>query len=335
MSAAIVPDTTTASKLDLVPFPAVTENLRSAGGWYQSRDVAWSRTGALNVSIVTKNQFGNLNLPQALLYNGTNAPLFTKAIYDKASGLLVLTGVKVPIIGAAAGAVQNTTNTVYVDAATGRIRFSPALLPTTQNYPIQATFSPLARRLTEDSRADTAPVTFLDTASKLNDAGNIAGSAQVTAVETDRRWTIWRKSGVTGAVGSATLYYKTQRLTAYLTSTVDTTKTITISLNGSPYNGPVDVENVPAVYNDFVQGQPTTVKYPASARLFFPISSGAEGASFSVTYTPLGMGATPVTSPANPDIVQWQDEIQANDAALPPRRQRGGAGYRPRQRGSD
>ena len=306
----------TASKLDLVPFPVVTENLRSApGGWYQSRDVAWSRTGALNVTVPVANSAGAVT-QQPLLYNG-NTPLFTKAIYDKASGLLVLTGVHVPFATVPSSGPTFTTNTVYVDAATGRVRFSPALLSaTTQNFAqIRATFSPLARRLTEDSRADTAPVTFLDTAQKANDDPTLAnGPAPFAQIEADRRWTIWRKSGVSTVPGSASLYYKTQRLTAYLPSAVDTTKTLTVTLNGTAYTGGVDVENIPAVYNDAVQGQTPTVKYPASAHLYFPIASGAEGAAFSVTYTPLGGGAA-VTSPVSPatDTVEWQDYLSATD----------------------
>ena len=307
---------TAASTLSLVPFPNVTENLRSApGGWYQSRDVAWSRTGVLNVTVAYTDASGKAQTAP-LLYNG-NVPQFTKAIYDKASGLLVLTGVHVPMINPpAAPALPYTINTVYVDAATGRIRFSPALSATTQNFAqIRATFSPLARRLTEDSRADTGPVTFLDDKLKANDDPTLAnGTSPSATVEADRRWTIWRKSGISTDTGSATLYYKTQRLTVYLPSAVDTTKTLAIMLNGTAYNNGVDVENVPAVYNDTVPGQTPTVKYPASARLYFPISSGAEGAPFSVTYTPLGGGST-VTVPAAPatDTVEWQDYLNAAD----------------------
>jgi len=297
----------TASQLNLAAFPPVTENLRAStttSGWYQARDVAWSRTGALNVSVIYRDSTGALQTPPSLLYDTNNVPQFTKAIYDKASGLLVLTGVKVPIIPASGAVTAYTTNTVYMDSATGRVRFSPALLSTTQNFAsVRATFSPQARRLTLDTRADTAPVTFLDTATKANDA---AGLPQV---EADRRWTIWRKSGVVGS--AATLYYKTQRLTAYLPSAVDTTKTITITLNGQSYSGAVDVDNVPAVYNDFVQGQMTTIKYPARAILYFPISSQAEGAALSVKYTPnpsVGSNTTTIT-----DTVQWQDYVNAND----------------------
>ncbi len=303
--------TATASQLNLAAFPAVTENLSAVGGWYQARDVAWSRTGALNVSVAYVDTAGHFQMTP-LLYDLNNVRLFTKAIYDKASGLLVLTGVHTRYVTPpAAPAPQFTVNTVYVDSATGRVRFSPALLTTTQNFTaIRATFSPQARRLTIDSRADTVPVTFLDTAMKANDDPYLAkNSATSATVEADRRWTIWRKSGVVGS--AATLYYKTQRLTAYLPSPVDTTKTITITLNGATYSGAVDVDNVPAVYNDPVPNQPTTIKYPARAILYFPIMSGAEGAALSVNYTPIpsvGSNTTTVT-----DTVQWQDYVNAND----------------------
>ncbi len=308
-----LPDTNTPAQLDMVPFPAVTENLRATGGWYQARDVAWSRTGALNVSLIYTDATGKLRNP-SLLYSTAApfAPRFTKAIYDKASGYLVLTGVQVPIVNPVANGPLNTTNTVYVDAATGRIRFSPALLPT-QTFPtIRATFSPMARRLTTDSRADVAPVTFLDIALKPNDAASIPNSVYTRPVEANRRWTIWRKTGVAGVGSTATLYFKTQRLTAYLPSAADTSKTMTITLNGTSYMGPVDVDVIPAILD------PKTgkVQYQSSTRLFFPTASGAEGATYSVTYTPLD-GTTTATAPAAPatDTVQWQDEILANDAS--------------------
>lgn len=306
-----VPDAKTATQLDLVPFPPVTENLRQANGWYQGRDAAWSRTGALNISVPIKNPSTGAITYQPLLYDAAGKPLFTKAIYDKASGFLVLTGVQVPTVGASPAQPQFTTNTVTVDGATGRVRFSPALSPATQTFaPIQATFSPVARRLTVDSRADVSPVTFLDTALKANDTPTLS------PLEVDRRWTIWRKSGVAGTPSSATLYFKTQRLTAFLPTAVDATKTVTITFNGgASYTGAYDLDNVPAVH-DPITG---ALVYAPSARLYFPIASGAEGAAYTVTYTPVG-SATTSTVPVAPatDTVQWQDETLANDTGLPP-----------------
>ncbi len=297
-----LPDAKTPAQLDLVPFPAVTENLRAQGntGWYQGRDTAWSRSGALNISLVYKDANGPKN--PSLLYGATTpfAPQFTKAIYDKASGYLVLTGVQVPIILTTINGTQAyTTNTVYVDAATGRIRFSPALLPTQNFGTIRATFSPLARRLTTDSRADVGPVTFLDDTPKPNDVPIFAN------VNASRRWTIWRKSGVAGVGSTATLYYKTQRLTLFLPSAVGATVTTgannapvvtpllsSVRLNGTDVTKQVDV--------DYLRG-----------RIYFPIALNAEGQTATVTYTDTS-GTVHTGTTAVTDTVQWQDEAPAN-----------------------
>lgn len=290
----------TASQLNLAAFPAITENLAAVGGWYQARDVAWSRTGALNVSVTYPTANGPFTQP--LLYNVANVPQFTKAIYDKASGLLVLTGVHVPYVTPPASpAPQFTVNTVYVDSATGRVRFSPALILPTRTSPvsqsfgagqIRATFSPEARRLTIDSRADTAPVTFMDLTNKHNDAALAAGSVQTADVEADRRWTIWRKSGAVGS--AATLYYKTQRLTLFLPTAVDVTKPLTVKIGNTPIT----------IYDlDYLRG-----------RLYFQISAGVEGQNISATYTDTnGKKHDGTDFPVVSDTVQWQDEFLAND----------------------
>jgi len=310
------PDAKTASLLDLVPFPAVTEILAptgQTGGWYQARDVAWSRTSPLNLSVKYVKNGSTVIAP--LLYGGSNQPLFSRAVFDKATGLLVLTGVSVP------DETGGATHTVYLDLATGRVRFAPALqappaLPSgaTQSYEVRAFFSPLARRLTTDSRADTDPITFLDGTPKPNDAGtNPNNVAAVTALPADRRWYIWRKSGTGGASPSATIYYKTQRLTAELGYPVDPTKSLTITLNNAAYSGAVDVHNVPPILD--AKGGLVSA---ASARLYFPIQSGAEGQAFTVNYTDTsGTGRTWPVLPAT-DTVQWQDEIRSNDTTAPP-----------------
>ena len=284
-------------QLDLVPFPAVTEILSgvTGSGWYQARDVAWSRTSQFNM-------FMN-GIP--VLYDTANGnkPLFSRAVFDKATGLLVLTGVLNPTISTSPTTVYafGTTNapvTVYVDLATGRARFSA--IP---NGQLTAFFSPLARRVTSDSRADTGPVTFLDGALKPNDAPGLGN------VTTDRRWYVWRKSGTGVAAASATIYYKTQRLTAYLPRAIDVTKPITINLNGTAYSGSVDVQNTPAILDK--NGNITT---QSNARVYFPISSGAEGATITGGYTATDGTSIPIG--ATPDTVQWQDEIRSNDTVV-------------------
>ena len=293
------PDSKNSALLDLVPYPSVTETMVpvTTSGWLQARDVAWSRTGALNLFVSNGTA-----TPSPLLYDTANKPLFSRAVFDKASGYLVLTGIKPT---AAVGGYTLFTNvptggtiTAYVDLATGRVRFTG-----TPTGTVTANFNPLARRITNDSRADTNPVTFLDGALKANDT--LGG----TPVKADRRWYIWRKSGTGGAAPSATIYYKTQRLTAYLPSAVDVTKSLTLTLNGISYTGPVDMQVIPPTLN--TNG---TVKYPSSTRLFFPIQSGAEGQTFTANYTDTNGNSSPTIT----DVVQWQDEIRANDAYVPP-----------------
>ena len=285
--------TTGVFSLALASYPTLTEYLSQAdGGWYQARDVAWSRTGQLNLTVNGT----------PILYDpaNNNKALFSRALFDKASGLLVLSGVS--LTGASGGTV-----TVYADLATGRIRFAGG----TPSGPITATFNPLARRLTVDDRADTAPVTFLDAAMKVNDAPSLA------AVEADRRWYVWRKSGVTGVANSATLYYKTQRLAVFLPAAVDVTKTPTVTVGGSPYNGTVDVHNVPAQF--YPDG---TLKDPASAVLYFPILSGStflEGQAVTVQYVDQGGKKHDGSDfPQVADVIQWQDEERSNDSAAAP-----------------
>ncbi len=303
----------TAGRLSQVPFPPVTENLRpAAGGWYQSRDTAWSRAGALNVSVL------RAGVPTRLLYDAANLPLFSKAVYDKASGFLVLTGVQVPILNPPAGGQAATTNTVTVDAATGRVRFTPALDPARQNFTaIQATFSPLARRLTTDSRADVGAVTFLDTAQKENSVPNPSANTNLgSPIVTDRRWTIWRKSADAGGKGTATLYFKTQRLTFFLPTAIGVT-------TNPPASAPTFTTNISSVKlgsGTDVTGQ-IDVDY-SRGRLYFPISTGAEGQTVSLTYT--DTGGTSHTVPVDPlgqNTVQWQDELPANDTTDPAARE--------------
>ena len=294
----LIDTNTNAVKLNLASFVAVREIMAPVGGGYQARDVAWDRTGQLNLFAVDTTKAPTAaDYETPLLYRtvgGVLTPQFRRAIVDKASGQLVLTSVPLP--NAASG-----TMTVYIDGASGRVRFVPALPPT---FRIEGLFVPQAKRITGasgDRRADTGPVSFLDQTIKPNDSAAL--NPNLKSVNTDRRWYIWRKSAA-GQGGAATLFYKTQRLTAYLPFPVDTTKPLTITLNGTAYNGPVDILNV--------NGDPVV-----SARLYFPIDSGAEGAA--ITYSYIGTDGQTYSSPTNTtDTVQWQDEQRTSDTSLPP-----------------
>lgn len=285
------PDAVKASVLDLVPYPAATEILAATGqegGWYQARDVAWSRTSQFNLFVNA--------LP--ILYDTTAnpaTPLFSRAVFDKATGLLVLTGVKNRTIGNAGAlafpaVAANGTVTAYVDLATGRVRFTSA--PNT-NAILTALFSPLARRITTDSRSNTGPVTFLDGAQKPNDA------PRQNSLAADRRWYVWRKSGSGGTTASASIYYKTQRLTLFLPSPIGyslpLSPTSTLLLNSVTING-TDVTKYVDV--DYARG-----------RIYFPINTNGtypEGMKATVTYIPAG--STTGALPPVTDTVQWQDE---------------------------
>ncbi len=275
------PDATTASKLDPVPFPQVTEILAGQpGGWFQARDVAWSRTGALNLLI------GGTPILYSIPASGTPQPLFSRAVFDKTSGLLVLTGVSLT------GAVTGGTATVYVDSATGRVRFAGG----TPSGQVRATFTPLVRRITVDTRADTGVTTFLDTAQKTNDGPGL------TNVEADRRWYFWRKSAVSTDTHSATIYDKTQRLTVYTPTP--------IAVGGTPAKPVVTVMIGTTDVSAFVD-----VDY-SRGRIYFPINAGGtytEGQPATVTYT----DATG-TSKTFTDSVYWQDEIRAGDLTATP-----------------
>ncbi len=286
--------TTNAGQLDLASFVAVREIMAPVGGGYQARDVAWDRTGQLNLFAVNPNIApGQPGYETPLLYDINSKPLFKRAIVDKASGQLVLTGITVPVLLPNGAAIPST---VYIDGASGRVRFSPALPPTSAAYPyqIEGLFVPQAKRITgtgSDRRADTGPVSFLDQTLKPNDSPNL------NPVTADRRWYIWRKSSA-GQGGAATLFYKTQRLTMYLPTPVDTTKPIKI--NGIATTT-VDVQNI------FAEPQ-------QSARIYLPISSGLDGQQATVEYTPIG-GAN---QPPVIDVVQWLDERNSSDTSTPP-----------------
>ena len=109
-----------------------------------------------------------------------------------------------------------------------------------------------------------------------------------------------------GLTSTATLYFKTQRLTLFLPTAIGLSNPAlpatpaplltSVILNGTDVTKQVDV--------DFLRG-----------RLYFPIGLNAEGQTATVTYTdPSGNNHTGTTgpTPAVTDTVQWQDEAPAN-----------------------
>ena len=131
------------------------------------------------------------------------------------------------------------------------------------------------------------------------------------AIKADRRWYVWRKSGAGGAAPSASIYYKTQRLTLFLPSPIGYSiplpgqppvlllKSVTVTVNSTDVTKYVDV--------DYTHG-----------RIYFPISANGtypEGMQATVTYSPASTVTT--TNPNGIQIstptdllhtVQWQDE---------------------------
>jgi len=169
---------------------------------------------------------------------------------------------------------------------------------------VTATFTPQARRITEDSRADTGVVTFLDPTFKPNEGPGLG------RVQADRRWYIWRKSGISGTVASASLYQKAQRLTIFqpngpIAVVGGVTKVFSIVVGGTDITSLVDVD-------------------VALGRFYFPVSAAGtitEGQQATITYTPASSvttGQPGGTSTTINGTIQWQDEVISNTDGTPP-----------------
>ena len=299
--------------LALLPFRQLAEQLQPSPGspWWQARDVGWLRNGALNVStLVTVNGSLQTPQPQSLLLNtGVTNPDGTHPLlagvnvtYDRASGLLVYTGVSLPKVGG-----TNPGQTVYVDVNSGRVRFSlplPGSANGTTTTTVLATFNPTARRITTDPVADTAPVAFLD------ETYQAPASGVGPNVQADRYWFLWHKLAVANATPpvSPSLWYKTQRLTVAFTDS-----------NGLPL--PIQVVAAkPQVKVTFSGG---TLYDPANGgvadvdatrgRLYFPITDSGlalEGQTVTITGKDANGNSLPATA-----VVHWLDEPRFNDAS--------------------
>ncbi len=339
------PDTAVTSplsevQLGLMPFPAVSEQLQpdtanlNTLSWWQARDVGWVRDNALSFRVSVTLANGTTTDTSTFTETGPNtytggytpngaatATAFNGQIaYDRASGVLVFTNVTLPLINGAGTAINQTPGqTVYVDVAQGRIRFSLHLPYGSPNLGAYATvsayFSATARRITTSPAADTQPVAFLDEAYQPNSSGVVA-SAGVNAdqnVQADRYWFVWHKSAVGGA--NPTLWYKTQRLTVAVTDnngqpvTIDPT-TLTVTLQPSGVSLYTHGAGANVVDVDRTRG-----------RLYFPIVfQGANGAGSNsdtalegqlVTIT--GGGPNGGNLPTTTGRIEWLDEPRYND----------------------
>jgi hypothetical protein len=302
--------------LALQPSPLIAEQLQATDGnlWWQARDVAWNRTDQLNVFIngtsVLQNQSGTQNADGSFPLNAG-----IKTSYDRATGTLIYTNVTLPTTSG-----NPTSGSIYVDLARGRIRFSPQYA-TSANPSVVALFIPTARRITTDSRADTAPIAFIDGQFKQNEANFTVNGVSngVPRALADRYWFIWRKSGTTGTSTTATLFYKTQRLTLDLN--------LPASAGFTEFPGlKLDNNGLPQIVVT-VDG---TQVYPAASgatnaavdvdwkrgRVYFPIvfpagtplaGQASEGRAGSATFT-LSNG----TKFTSADPIYWLDEPRTN-----------------------
>ncbi|MBV9850210.1 MAG: hypothetical protein JO250_11095, partial [Armatimonadetes bacterium] len=295
--------------LALLPFRQLTEQLQpfQSSGWWQARDVGWLRNGILNVSVtVGGNPTASLllDLSRPLNPDGTR-PLLpgVQFTYDRASGLLVFTGVKLP----GAGGTTIGGQTVYVDPAGGRVRFS---LPLPAGVTVTAVFNATARRITTDPLADTEPTAFLDQTFQPNSSG--IGPH----VQADRYWFVWHKPAVMDAtppIGPA-LWYKTQRLTVALLDANGLPMPILVQ-GGKPQ---VDVSLGGTLLYDRNSGGVVDVD-ATRGRLYFPIvNSGRalEGwiVTINGTSTEVDAGGNPIPLPATA-VVHWIDEPRYNDSS--------------------
>jgi hypothetical protein len=322
--------------------------------WWSARDVGWLRNNQLQVDVNISVPSSPTNPPNYTTYTvllsltptgantfnptaytgtygtynteyvygtqPTNPTTFTgQVVYDRASGILVLTNATLPV--ANGNAVNwEPGQSVYIDLAGGRVRVSGAMpngAPyVNQSYEayttIAAQFSPTARRITTSAAADTAPVSFLDEAYQPNSSG--VGSDQ--NVQADRYWFLWRKA----AVGTTppTLWYKSQRLTVPVLSqatglpvAIDPNQlTVTLKSSGAVLYQPSGTDNVVDVDG-------------ARGRLYFPITYSSGNGVGGNSSTALegqqvvlsGKDATGTALSTAPITIEWLDEPLYNDTS--------------------
>lgn len=281
---------TTQVGLTLIPSPKIREQLQSDTGnlWWQARDVAWLREGNIQV---------NVNGIDLLPANATPT-------YDRQSGTLVYPAT---VTNQLTIGTQNIKETVYVDLARGRVRFSPAL-PLNLNPSVYAAFFSQARRITTDARADTVPIAFLDQAFKPNAAPNSG------RVQADRYWFIWRKSGSGGTATTPTLFYKTQRLTVDLRDANNQPVSIKLDPTSGRPNVTVTVGGTTLYSSGSGANSQVDVDW-ARGRVYFPIVIGGtamEGQHVTGSFSYVDSAGKTQTRNID-DFVHWLDEPRFND----------------------
>ncbi len=294
---------TTQVALALAAAPTINEQLALTAGnlYWQARDVAWAnpfyKTGA-NGPTATVNGID-------LTVNGTALGLTAlQPVYDRASGMLVFTNVKNVSSGG-----QNVTENVYIDLARGRVRFSQPLAGAGTSPPtVFATFSPTARRITTDSRADTLPVSFLDQTYKDNELPSLG------RVQTSRYWYLWRKSGASGTSTTPTLWYKTQRLSLYLHDATNLPINLSLGTNGKPTQLTLTDQSAsnPIANTDLIAN--VDVDW-ARGRLYFPTTINGiatEGHLIKVAFDYINSAGKTGTYTLT-DAIHWLDEPRFNE----------------------
>jgi hypothetical protein len=176
-------------------------------------------------------------------------------------------------------------------------------------------FHSFARRITTDSRQDTAPVSFIDDTWKANEAGT-----SFDRIQKSRYWFVWRKQGDTGT--TPTLYYQTQRLTVAL-DVAGTPSDIGLDSSSLPIVTVTDVTGGAVLYTETgTANSPVDVDWQRG-RLYFPMlwhapSGGSpsipmEGRLIRVDWT--DSSGTAHTTTAN---IRWMDEARVNNVKTLP-----------------
>jgi len=209
--------------------------------------------------------------------------------------------------------------TVTVDASAGVVRFStddPVGFPVPRNNDlVQASYTPGLWRLTNDPRADTQPIYFIDRSAETIAPGEpyrvdgSLGNKLPLLIRRDRMWVIWRKGNTSigggqgggvgiGTTGSSTLFYKTYRLMVKLPSPVPVhpqKHVPLITVEGVPPDRwTVDPGTGRVFFTEQDEGKTVKISLPNSAPIVYTISWQPEMAGNAYQEFPV-----PIKTPVN------------------------------------